>query len=200
MSVVRAFIAIEIPPAIHTQLDKISKDLQGQTKTRAIHWVPANNIHLTLKFLGEVSSANLEHVTKIMSGEAARYSPFEIQVGGIGAFPSVRRPRVIWVGIESPPLLKSIQKGLEAETLRLGYVAEERDFSPHLTLARISHNVTPEELRTISEVMVRYKVGNLGAFRVESVRLFKSDLLPGGAVYTPLFTSLLKPDDHRAKV
>jgi len=200
MSVIRAFIAIEIPAAIHEQLDKITRDLQAQTKTRAIHWVGAKNIHLTLKFLGEVSSTNLELLTKILTGEVAKHPRFEIHVGGLGAFPTIRRPRVIWIGIEAPPRLNALQKGIEAETLRLGYVPEEREFSSHLTLARISHNASPDEIRHTSDVLANYKVGSLGTFKVDTVRLFKSDLLPGGAVYTPLFTTSLKPDDHPANV
>jgi 2'-5' RNA ligase len=200
MPVIRAFIAIQIPAVVHEQLDHISKDLQSQTKNRAIHWVAVQNIHLTLKFLGDISSNNLEHLTKILKGEAEKHSPFEIRVEGIGAFPSIRRPRVIWVGIDVPPQLKALQKGVEAEALRLGYLPEERGFSPHLTLARVSPNASPDEIGKISELVANYKVGHLGTFRVDSIVFFKSDLRPGGAVYTPLSTISLKVDRDPAKV
>ena len=193
MSVIRAFIAIEIPPAIHAQLDHISQELRSQTKTWAIHWVAVNNIHLTLKFLGEVPSTNLDLLTRSLNREVAKHSTFEINVGGLGAFPSIRRPRVIWIGIEAPSGLYALQKGIDAETLRLGYQTDERGFSPHLTLARLSQNASPDEIRQISEVLMNDKVGRLGTFKAEALRLFKSDLLPSGAVYTPLFTTALNP-------
>ncbi len=200
MSDIRAFITIEIPSEIHAQLDKITQDLQSQTKARTIHWVPGKNIHLTLKFLGEVSSTNLGILTKILTNEAVKHPHFEIDVDGLGAFPSIQRPRVIWIGIEAPPRLITLQKGIEAETLRLGYAPDEREFSPHLTLARISHNASQDEIRHLSDVLANYQVGSLGTFKVDTVKLFKSDLLPGGTIYTPLFTISLKADDHPINV
>jgi 2'-5' RNA ligase len=82
----------------------------------------------------------------------------------------------------------SLQRSIETETTRLGYVAEERPFSAHLTLGRVSHNASPDEVRQIGEGLKGYQVGLLGTTNVERVRLFRSDLEPGGAIYTPLFT------------
>jgi RNA 2',3'-cyclic 3'-phosphodiesterase len=191
MAVIRAFIAIDLPVSIQQQLDHISKQLQAQCSTNAIRWVPAQNIHLTLKFLGEVSSTNLELLTKLIKAETIRHRSFQIQVGELGAFPTLRRPRVIWVGIQAPPALMSLQHSIESETIRLGYAVEERPFSAHLTLARISHNASPEDVRKTGEVLASTKVGPLGIVCVKTVNLFRSDLQPGGAVYTPLLTAPL---------
>lgn len=188
MAVIRSFIAIDLPPQIQESLGKISQDLQDLRKSNAIRWVPAKNIHLTLKFLGEVSSNNLEVLTKILKTEVSRHRCFQISVGGLGAFPSIRRPRVVWVGVDAPPDLLSLQHSIESETLHLGYAAEERPFSAHLTLGRVSHNASPEEVREIGDMLSGYHVGELGIAPVEVVRLFRSDLQPGGAVYTPLHT------------
>jgi 2'-5' RNA ligase len=188
MAVIRSFIAIDLPKPIQDSLDKISREIQSRRSTTAVRWVPAKNIHLTLKFLGEVSSNNLEILVKILYAEISRHHCFEIKVGGLGAFPSLRRPRVIWVGVEAPPSLLSLQHSIEAEAIRLGYTAEEREFSAHLTLGRVSHNASPEEVRLIGEVLAEIKVGFLGTAVVDKVRLFRSDLEPGGAVYTPLNT------------
>jgi 2'-5' RNA ligase len=188
MTVIRSFIAIDLPKQIQDSLDQISQELQNRRVTKAVRWVPAKNIHLTLKFLGEVSSNNLEILMKILYSEVSRHRCFDIQIGGLGAFPSIRRPRVIWIGVEAPPALLSLQHSIEAEAIRLGYTAEERAFSAHLTLGRVSHNASPEEVRQIGEVLADMKVGQLGTASVDKIRLFRSDLEPGGAVYTPLNT------------
>jgi 2'-5' RNA ligase len=191
MGVIRAFIAIDIPDAIQQKLNEITTRLQSLDQTKAVRWVAARNIHLTLKFLGEVSQTNLELLTEIIQAEAIKHRPFELEVGELGAFPSIRRPRVIWIGIHAPQELLTLQHGVEAETIRLGYAAEERPFSPHLTLARISHNASPEDVRCIGEILATQKVGILGKVNVTRVVLFRSDLRPGGAIYTPLFNALL---------
>ncbi len=192
MSVIRAFIAIDLPLPIQQQLAAILDQLR-KPDTNAVRWVPAQNIHLTIKFLGDVSPANLEILTRILKVEVSRYRPFEIKVGGLGAFPSVRRPRVIWIGVEAPPTLQALQRSIETETVHLGYPVEERPFSPHLTLGRVAHNATPDEVRKVADTLVGMKVGDLGTARIDHVRLFRSDLQPGGAVYTPLFTTQMQP-------
>lgn len=190
MTVIRAFIAIDLPVFIQQKLSEIL-DLVKRPDNKAVRWVPSNNIHLTIKFLGDVSQANVELLTKILRSEVSRHRPFEIRISGLGAFPSVRRPRVIWVGVEAPPTLLSLQRTIEAETVRLGYAAEERPFSPHLTLGRVAHNATPEEVHKVADVLTSIQVGELGCAVVDHVCLFRSDLQPGGAVYTPLFSTPL---------
>lgn len=190
MSVIRAFIAIDLPPHIQQKLGEVLDQLK-QPETRAVRWVPAKNIHLTIKFLGDVSQANLEILTKLLKSEVGRFRPFEVRVGGLGAFPSMRRPRVVWVGVEAPPTLPAMQHSIEAGTVRLGYAAEDRPFSPHLTLGRVAHNASPDEVRSVADVLVGLKVGELGTALVDHVRLFRSDLQPGGAIYTPLYTTRL---------
>jgi 2'-5' RNA ligase len=191
MSVIRAFIAIEMSPEIQRRLDQVSDELKLRLKDIPVRWVPVENIHLTLKFLGDVSVANLEVLKKILQSEIAGHHPFEMSVGELGAFPSIRRPRVIWVKVQAPAELEAVQHGIETESTRLGYSREERAFSPHLTLGRVSRNASSRDIRRISEVLETYKVGFLGAARVQAVRLFRSDLQPGGAVYTCLFSAPL---------
>ncbi|MBN2550356.1 MAG: RNA 2',3'-cyclic phosphodiesterase [Anaerolineales bacterium] len=191
MPFIRAFIAISLTDEIYQHLDQVISLLQSRLPKAPVRWAPANNIHLTLKFLGEISTANLAVLQKTLQAEVSRHAPFEISVGEVGAFPSIRRPRVIWVGVKAPPELHTVQHNVEAELARLGYAAEERDFSPHLTLGRIGRNATPEEVHKISEVLSSVRVGFLGAARVQTVHLYRSDLQPGGALYTRLFTAHL---------
>ena len=188
MSVIRAFIAIDLSEQIQKQLGKVLEQVNTPS-TKAVRWVPAQNIHLTIKFLGDVSPANLELLIRLLQVEVSRYHPFEICVSGMGAFPSLRRPRVIWVGVQTPPALAALQRAIETETVRMGYAAEDRPFSPHLTLGRVAHNATPDEVHKVADTLVNTKVGELGRAVVDSVRLFRSDLQPGGAVYTPLYTA-----------
>jgi len=188
MSVIRAFIAIDLTPEIQHRLDELIISFRLKLTNNPVRWVPATNIHLTLKFLGDVSLANLDLLKKMLRAEVANYKAFEISVGGAGAFPTLHRPRVIWVGVEAPPELGVVQAGVEGMAARLGYTPEERPFSPHLTLGRVSRNTTASDHRAISAVLEKEKVGFLGALCVRSVELYKSDLSPSGAVYTNIFS------------
>jgi 2'-5' RNA ligase len=191
MAVIRAFIAIGLPEPLQRKLEAVIGDLKGRLGNGAVRWVAGANIHLTLKFLGDVSPANLEMLKKIIQAEASAHPVFEMGVGGLGAFPSIHRPRVIWVKVDAPPELKSLQHGIEHETTRLGYDREERAFSPHLTLGRVNRSATPREIQQIGEVLEHTTLGKLGVVRVEHVSLYRSDLRPGGAIYTCLFSAPL---------
>ena len=183
-------------PSLSAEIIQRLEEVAGQLKQRLagmqIRWVPVENIHLTLKFLGDVSMTNLEVLKKILLSESSNHPTFEMSVGELGAFPSLRRPRVIWVGITAPSELNALQHGIETETARLGYQHENRDFSPHLTLGRVSRNASSQEAHQIGQVLDSFKVGFLGATRVREVYLYRSDLRPGGAVYTRLMTAALQ--------
>ncbi len=190
MTAIRAFIAIELPQALQAQLGQIITQLQQRT-SRAVRWVSPQNIHLTLKFLGNVSPANLNSLTGVLGTEAKRHKGLQFTVGGLGAFPNRLRPRVVWVGVAAPTTLTELQHGVDRETSRLGYPNEDRDFSPHLTLGRVSQHATPQEVKSISEALSAIQVGELAVVTVQHIQLFRSDLQPGGAVYTPLFKAAL---------
>jgi 2'-5' RNA ligase len=191
MSLLRTFIAVEIPPGIHQAIEKKTAPIQAALNASLVRWVPAENIHLTLKFLGDVSPANLEMLEQMLSVEVGQHRSFEMGFGGLGAFPSPKRPRVIWVGIQAPAGLEALQHGIEAATATLGYPDEQRPFSPHLTVGRVKQNVNSGGMLKIRTALEETKVGSLGTTRVYAVHLFKSDLKPTGAVYTRLFSAPL---------
>lgn len=191
-SVIRSFIAIALSNEIQSKLSDVSTELQDRLKGVPVRWVPVANMHLTLKFLGDVSMTNLEILKTVLEKEVSGHTPFEISVGGLGAFPNLRRPRVIWINIQAPAELNAVQYGIETQLLRLGYPAEERPFHPHLTLGRVTRTASTQDLQKICEVFSKYKVGFLGATRVDTIGLYKSDLQPGGAQYTCLFRAALK--------
>jgi 2'-5' RNA ligase len=191
MSVFRAFIAIDLPVEVQERLDQLIDHLRQSLPDASVRWVPAVNIHLTVKFLGDVSEANYEMLTGLLRAEAAKHKRFVVSFGGLGAYPNKRRPRVIWVGVESPEELHSLQRGIEAEVTKLGYASEKRAYSPHLTLGRVSRNARSGDIRRISKVLKEEEVGYLGVARINTVHLYRSDLKSGGAVYSRLFTAEL---------
>lgn len=191
MSVIRAFIALDLSPDILNHLDRISADLQRMMNNHAVRWVPTENIHLTLKFLGDVSLGNLSLVKNALDFEAADCQKFNISIGNLGAFPKIRAPRVVWIGVEGPDSLQSLQRGIESQMARLGYAPDNRPFSAHLTLGRVSRNARSGEIQAVSRAIERSKIGFIGITPVQDVRLYQSDLHPEGAVYTCLHISSL---------
>jgi 2'-5' RNA ligase len=194
MSLLRVFVAIELPTHVCDAIQKQTARLRQVLGNDFVRWVPTPNMHLTLKFLGDTSTSYLDFLKQMLIREADSRSQFDLQLGGLGAFPNLRKPRLIWIGIHAPSDLASLQKNIEAGATRLGYQQEERDFSPHLTIGRARQNINPLELQKIRAALDAIQLGNIGTARVDSIHLFKSDLQPGGSVYTKLFSApLSKP-------
>lgn len=191
MSLLRAFIAVEIPA-------EIQQNVQRQTAAfrkgidLTVRWVPAYNMHLTLKFLGDVSPKNVEFLMQMLRNEAERIQCFDIHLAGLGSFPNPRRPRVIYIGIHAPAALEALQRGIESAAHRLGYESEKRPFSAHLTLGRVKQNISAADQQKIRRALEDTQVDLLGSARVDSVHLFKSELNPGGSIYTRLYSAPLK--------
>ena len=189
----RSFIAVEIPPEIQNEISRSIAPLQKALPKPLVRWVAAQNVHLTLKFLGDVSSENLDQLANELRSETINHESFCIPVGGVGAFPNPRRARVIWIGLEASPALKTLLHGVEAVAAKLGYAAEERPFSPHLTVGRVGKNISGADPQTIQTALERMHVGALGTIRISAVHVFKSDLRPEGPIYTCLYTLPMKP-------
>ena len=187
---IRAFIAIELPAELQDKLAAVIDEIQ-KSAGRSVRWVTPRNIHLTLKFLGNVSPANLDSLTNVIKHEAIRYPSFSIGVGGLGAFPNKIRPRVIWVAVSAPGALAELQRGIDRETNRLGYPGEDHAFSPHLTLGRVAQHASPQSVKMVADSLAALNVGELGCAEVQTVQLFRSDLQPAGAIYTPLLKAPL---------
>jgi 2'-5' RNA ligase len=192
MPVIRAFIAVNLSEDILERIDQVSQDLRNKMTGVPIRWVPVENIHLTLKFLGNVSTANLEILKDILGRVVSTHHECDISVGGIGAYPKPHNPRVIWIGMEVSQELVALQNSIEIESAKLGYSREYRPFSPHLTFGRVSRNASAQDVHVIAEALETYKVGFLGAARLKTVYLYRSDLKPDGAIYTPIFSAALK--------
>ena len=190
----RAFIAIEVPAGIQRAIADSTSALKSALPKPMIRWVVPQNVHLTLKFLGDVSPAAIEKLAETLKVEVCSHGMFSISVGGLGAFPNLRRPRVIWISLETPPDLEALRRAVETVAVRLGYPPEERPFSAHLTIGRVGQNLSAPDMQRIRSTLELTRVGTLGTFRVEAVHIFKSDLLTGGSVYTHLYALPMKPD------
>ncbi len=193
MSLLRAFIALEIPLEIREAVYEAMAPLQKGIGS-AVHWVPMENLHLTLKFLGDVSPSSLEMLSQMLRAEADLFPCFDLCLQGLGSFPNLKRPRVIYIGIQAPAALEGLQRGIELASHKLGYESEERGFSPHLTIGRVKHasRVTATEQQIIRRALEETRIDLLGTARVDSVHLYKSDLKPKGSVYTRLYSAPLK--------
>ena len=194
MSHLRAFIAVELPLEIRQNVQRATSSLRRDTGP-LIRWVALENMHLTLKFLGDIPSENVEVLTQLTDAQADSFNSFDIHLSGIGAFPGPKRPRVIYIGIQAPAELEEFQRQVESATRRLGYKPEERVFAPHLTIGRVRQHVGGDDQQKIRRLLEASTIDSLGTARVNSVHLYKSDLKPNGPVYTKLFSAPLKSNN-----
>jgi 2'-5' RNA ligase len=185
---VRLFVALEIPSTVRENLASLMASLCAIT--REPRWVRAGNLHVTLKFLGEVAEDKLAPVQsalkKIRSEQAVT-----LDFRGLGAFPSVKHPRVFWAGVEASANLKTLAADIEDRMEKLGFPREKREFSPHLTLARFARPRLPEVLRkAIAESAQR----DFGSLRTSEFHLIQSKLNPSAAEYTTLASFPFVPE------
>lgn len=190
MSLLRAFIAIEIPPQIQQAIQQAISNLRRELNT-SVRWVSPENIHLTLKFLGNISPAQVDALTSMLQAQADSVPAFEVEVGRLGSFPDGKRVRVLWVGLHAPAELAALSRGIESACARLGYESEKRGFSPHLTIGRVRQDASAADAQKIRRAFEAATIDSLGVVRVDSAHLFKSDLKRDGAVYTKLFSAPL---------
>ena len=173
-SSIRAFLALELASELHERLAELMSDLRP--RVAGVRWVRPEGIHLTLRFLGAAAPEQLQSLGDALV-DAARGCPAAVAVvRGLGVFPERGQPRVLWVGLEIPPEVYSLQAACERAARQAGFEREGRPFQPHLTLGRWRDRAARPALPAT----------DLGAAPLSVLTLFRSDLRPGGAVYTPL--------------
>ncbi len=188
MTLLRIFIAIEIPAEIKNAIAIQTSSLR-QRAGNLVRWVTPENTHLTIKFLGDIKPEGLEPLAQAIQAVCRQQAAFEINVSGSGCFPNLRQPRIIWVGLNAPPDLGLLHGQIEAAMLPLGHAVEARSFSAHLTIGRVREPLKPADLALLRSALAEQNSGELGTFSVCSLTLFKSELRPGGPLYTPLFNA-----------
>ncbi len=178
----RAFLAIDPPPTLRPCLQQVLDHLKASGAQ--VKWVPVGNIHLTLKFFGNITAAQAEAIAQAAAPLAAAQPPFTLTLTSPGAFPHPNNPRVIWVGVGGQlDVLTSFFHQLETHFAHLGFPPEGRTFAPHLTLGRRRSPLGRQEL---TRRLALFPPLNCPAFQVNNIVLFQSILSPQGATYTPL--------------
>ena len=180
---IRSFLAVDPPreiiDAIGMIQDRLRKNIQGD-----IRWVRPQGIHLTLKFFGAISESDVANISLVVENTTSNIAPFTLGIKRVGAFPDVKRPRVLWLGMDGDvDTLIRLHKEVDAELQKYGFEKEDRTFRPHLTLARIKD---PRGLIGLAKIMEKRENYEAGSFSAAGLNLFKSDLTPKGAVYTKL--------------
>lgn len=183
----RSFIALELSAAVQQALAAIQEVLRAYVPHA--RWSRPEGTHLTLKFLGEVQPQQVGEISVALDAVASRHQPLSLFLSGVGAFPRLSVPRVLWVGIESGDGLIKLQGDVETTIAPLGFPTENRQFKPHLTLARLEGDAWPPDLR--QRFLDCSSLASSVAWQVDRIVLFRSELLKGGAVYTPVHVSPL---------
>jgi 2'-5' RNA ligase len=192
----RAFVALELPAPAQRRLiatqRELARQLRLQQLDRCVRWTPASNLHLTLRFLGEIDDLQRRVLEDALATLVGKHSRLLLEAGGLGCFPNTRRPSVIWCGIQGDgTALARLQADIEHTARRIGLPAEEKAFAPHLTIGRLQRSATGRQLQAVGAAVL-----HLGATAVTPVEpattpvgellLMQSELTPTGAIYTPL--------------
>jgi 2'-5' RNA ligase len=179
---IRAFLAIDLPASLRPVLSWAQEELKKSGAD--IKWVPVGNIHITLKFFGNITDVQVDDISEAVTAMAAGQPPFTLTVTDAGAFPSPKNPRVVWLGVGGElDVAREFHRRLEIAFASLGFAPEDRPFSPHLTLGRVK---SPAGRAELTQGLVNLPPPEAPPFQVGEIVLFRSNLTPRGAAYLPL--------------
>lgn len=179
---IRAFIAIELEPAIREQLRNLQEKLR--TSRADVKWVTPTNIHLTVRFLGGTPVAKLEALMDSLPQVLKTAQPFSLNIDALGGFPNLRYPRIIWVGVkDGAEETRGIAGSIEKHLITLGFEKEDRPFSPHITIGRVRSG---KNLNNLIQLLTATTLASPLRQDVKQLTLFKSTLTPRGPIYEPL--------------
>lgn len=184
---IRAFAAIELPSLIQDAIVWQTTNLRKLYPNPVIRWVKPGNIHLTLKFLGDLTKTDLELLARSIAYEALQLETFSISFSNLGVFPNTRKPRVIWIGVNTPAILGEFQSRIEILSSRLGVQIGKRPFSPHITLGRIGNSNFIQNYENMIVELGSTIVSNIDTVDISAIEIFKSDLKPDGPIYTTIY-------------
>jgi RNA 2',3'-cyclic 3'-phosphodiesterase len=180
---IRSFLAFELPTQIRQVLLRVYEE--AKRASLDVKWVRPEGIHLTVVFMGDVREADIPSLIEVMGDVTPPYRPFSMALRGMGCFPNTRNPRVIWLGVESDlERMARLRDDLQEKLLPFGIPAEKRDFRPHLTLGRFRK--PGKEPAALKELLSKHRGLTSPACSLNELTLFRSDLKPGGAVYTKM--------------
>ena len=191
MKKIRAFIAISLPVDVHLYLNQLVHEYRTLSYEGSVRWVKSENIHLTMRFLGDTNVSQLPDLYQELEKTAAVVPAFTISLGKLGCFPNQKRPRVIWIGVDSDSTwLMTLQDSIEQSVRSLGWKSENRKFHAHLTLGRVKNsNAVRHAGLPWGETVETMTID------VRSVNVYESKLQPSGAVYAVRHSSNLLAGD-----
>lgn len=184
MAKIRTFVALSISDEAKAAIAQLITNTRESVPS--VRWVKPENMHLTIKFLGDVEEKKLPEIENALTGSVEKIKPFHYSLSGTGCFPNCRRPRVLWVGIsESSGFLQHLFENIEERLVKIGLPKEKRNFTPHLTVGRVKDSY---KIMSDFSPFLNSSMGDLKT-EVKEVKLIKSILQPSGARYVPLFTA-----------
>jgi 2'-5' RNA ligase len=185
----RVFCAVELPDAVRARLEDHVRRLRKEVPDAAASWSRVENIHLTLKFFGNVEVKRIEKIAAAAERVVQDFSTFQIGVGETGVFPRPSRPQVLWIGVsDSSGQLTALQEKFENECAAAGFPKEDRAYRPHLTIARLRK---PESARSLAEAHLKMKFEPIDV-EVKELVVFRSELSPRGSKYTVISAADLR--------
>ncbi len=191
----RTFVAVRLPVEMRDALHAASRELREQPGGKAARWVAPENIHLTLKFLGDVDDRRLGEVCDAVAQVCAGIPSFEMAVSGLGCFPNTAHPRIVWAGVSRGTReLIQLANSVDVALNRLGFARETRPFDAHITLGRADRRASRAELASLGHTIAGQSIRLYGSMTVTHVSVVKSDLRPSGPVYTDIATAALSHD------
>ena len=183
MSKLRTFIAVETSPEVRSHTGRMIERLRRAGAT--VKWVDTSNIHLTLKFLGDVAADEIPGVCQAVTDAVSDLGAFEVQCRGAGAFPDTSRPRTVWIGVEEgEQQMVALHEAVDVALERPGFRRERRRFHPHLTIGRLRHG--GGSMRELGRLIDEHSGFEAGRMRVEQAVVFSSELTREGPIYTVL--------------
>jgi 2'-5' RNA ligase len=192
MEQVRSFIAIELPDELKADLTRLQDRLKSGRHS-SVKWVNPQSIHLTLKFLGNVTMDRISVITRVMEEAARGIAPFCLEVNELGAFPNLRRVQVVWVGISGEvDKMGQLPRRIESGLVHLGFAVELRPFTPHLTLARLRERASLDERRSLGQLITSTGFESGYTVNVDAVSLMLSRMNRESVVYQKISSTRLK--------
>lgn len=183
----RLFIAIELNDALRLELGRLEDELRDASATQVVRWVDPKNIHLTLKFLGNIDGMRVDSLTAALERAADGVAPFILTAQGLGAFPNTQRPNNIWVGLSGDTGSAALlARRIDDECAQEGFARDERGFNPHLTLGRVKRETSNTERAAVGETVQQVPKTTYGTIQADAIHLISSDLRPTGPVYRTL--------------
>lgn len=181
---IRAFIAIPIPQDIREYIGKIIENFQRELPENSIKWVQPDNIHLTLQFLGDISNSTLNDLVEKLEDD--KFFSFNLEITQIGAFPSIFKPRVVWIGVSKSERLNNVALYIQNLTRSLQIETDNKPFSPHFTIARIKPGIKENTLDSLKKLLIKSREIERILFNVNNYCLYQSKLTPNGPIYSVL--------------